>query len=374
MKKRLLSALLFTAALSLPAAAQTLPARPTPEGSGTRPAPRTSAAEIDDANNANNAASPEEVSKKITRFEKILAALPKFSGYAQIDYKMQFEGFSSSADQQGKALITVQDMYLRAKIRPQIHIWAGQFPVPLTIENYDISPGTLEVPNFSHAILKMVCRNAVSGYNTYGRDCGLQATGAFLHRDGWDMFTYNLALFNGSQMNRPDDNKSKDIVARLTFFPLRELRISGSVNWGEYTNNTVSKDYIPMTRYAAGFWYDSEHILVRAEYAHTGSSAAYTDKTTGEKTRGKVDEQMYYLIAGYKFKGKYMPVIRYDVFNGKRNTYLPGSVGKQQDFLVGFLYMPIPRLKAQAAWTLSKYSAAGAKNGNGFEVALIGFF
>ena len=139
MKKRLLSALLFTAALSLPAAAQTLPARPAPEGSGTRPAPRTSAAEIDDtndANDANDAASPEEVSKKITRFEKILAALPKFSGYAQIgytyqtnvggtdgknsssfnvkrmrliltgdisrtfDYKMQFEGFSSSADQQ----------------------------------------------------------------------------------------------------------------------------------------------------------------------------------------------------------------------------------------------------------------------------------
>ncbi|MCD8273909.1 MAG: OprO/OprP family phosphate-selective porin, partial [Alistipes sp.] len=290
------------------------------------------------------------------------------------DYKMQFEGFSSSADQQGKALITVQDMYLRAKIRPQIHIWAGQFPVPLTIENYDISPGTLEVPNFSHAILKMVCRNAVSGYNTYGRDCGLQATGAFLRRDGWDMLTYNLALFNGSQMNRSDDNKSKDIVARLTFFPLRELRISGSVNWGEYTNNTISKDYIPMTRYAAGFWYDSEHILVRAEYAHTGSSTAYTDKTTGEKARGRVDEQMYYLIAGYKFKGKYMPVIRYDVFNGKRNTYLPGSVGKQQDFLAGFLYMPVPRLKAQAAWTLSKYSAAGAKNSNTFEVTLIGFF
>lgn len=72
-------------------------------------------------------------------------------------------------------------------------------------------------------------------------------------------------------------------MARLTFFPFRELRISGSVNWGEYTNNTVSKDYIPMTRYAAGFWYDSEHILVRAEYAHTGSSAAYTDKTTGER-------------------------------------------------------------------------------------------
>ena len=49
-----------------------------------------------------------------------------------------------------------------------------------------------------------------------------------------------------------------------------------------------------------------------------------------------------------------MPVIRYDVFNGKRNTYLPGSVGKQQDFLVGFLYMPIPRLKAQASTSSSR--------------------
>lgn len=175
-------------------------------------------------------------------------------------------------------------------------------------------------------------------------------------------------------MNRPDDNKSKDIVARLTFFPLRELRISGSVNWGEYTNNTVSKDYIPMTRYAAGFWYDSEHILVRAEYAHTGSSAAYTDKTNrGKDTRqGRRTDVLPH--RRLQIQGQIHAVIRYDVFNGKRNTYLPGSVGKQQDFLVGFLYMPIPRLKAQAAWTLSKYSAAGAKNGNGFEVALIGFF
>lgn len=393
-------------------AAQTPAASPAQENSTPEtPATRTAAENSAPAAPApETTASLEEVSQKVTRFEKILAALPKFSGYAQVgytyqtnvggqagkssssfnvkrlrlimtgdisrtfDYKMQLEGFSSSADQQGKALISIQDMYLRAKIRPQIHIWAGQFPIPLTIENYDISPGTLEVPNFSHAILKMVCRNAVTGFNSYGRDCGVQATGSFLHRDGWDMLTYNLALFNGSQMNRPDDNKSKDIVARLSVFPIRDLRISGSVNWGEYTNNAVSKDYIPMTRYAAGFWYASEHILLRAEYAHTGASTTYTDKTTDERVRGKVDEQMYYVIAGYKFKGKYMPVVRYDVFDGKENTFLPNSVGKQQDFLVGFLYMPIPHLKAQATWTLSKYSAAGAKNNNTFELALIGFF
>lgn len=96
-----------------------------------------------------------------------------------------------------------------------------------------------------------------------------------------------------------------------------------------------------MTRYAAGFWWATANTSVRAEYAHTGSSAAYTDKTTG-KTRGKTN-RCTPTSSQAKFKGKYMPVIRYDVFNviTQRNTYLPGSVGKQQDFLVGFLYMPI---------------------------------
>lgn len=173
----------------------------------------------------------------------------------------------------------------------------------------------------------MVCRNAMSGYNTYGRDCGLQATGAFLHRDGWDMLTYNLALFNGSQMNRPDDNKSKDIVAR-SHSSSQELRISGSVNWRIPTTR-FRRTIHDATPPASG---TTANTSRRAEYAHTGSSAAYTDKTTGKKTRGKVDEQMYYLIAGYKFKGKYMPVIRYDVFNGKRNTYLPARSASSRTF------------------------------------------
>ncbi|MCD8273438.1 MAG: hypothetical protein LUC96_00400, partial [Alistipes sp.] len=154
MKKRLLSALLFTAALSLPAAAQTFTAHPIPEAPRTQPVSRTTAAqaasatvpqtppatvsetpvprtgpettsetapepasaapspqaprpdtpkppEISEADNApddtdvniaGNAdadASLREVSKKVSRFEKILAALPKFSGYAQVGYTYQ---------------------------------------------------------------------------------------------------------------------------------------------------------------------------------------------------------------------------------------------------------------------------------------------
>lgn len=348
--------------------------------------------------------------KEVKGIRKVLAALPRFSGYGQVgyqyetnrggvggdnastfmvkrvrlimtgdiskvfDYKMQLEGNSSSRGSDYKALITMQDWFFRAKICPALHIWAGQFPIPLTIENYDISPGTLETPDFSAAVNRMVCRNAVSGILTYGRDIGLQATGGFLWREGYSLLDYNLCLYNGAQMNSADDNQAKDIVARLTVRPIRDLRISGSVNWGEYPNAKFGK-YIPLTRYAVGAWYDSDGLMVRGEYAHAGA-----DTDFGEKGTARVDEHMYYVIAGYKIRGKYMPLLRYDVFDCKRNTCL-GGAGKQQDFLVGFLWTPLARLKVQADYTLStydanRYSAAdfGTKTGSKLQLMVIGYF
>lgn len=346
---------------------------------------------------------------EVKGLKKVLAALPKVSGYGQVgyqyetnragvdgdnastfmvkrlrviltgdiskvfEYKMQMEGFASSKGSDSKALISVQDLFLKAKVCPQLHVWVGQFPIPLTIENYDLSPGTLETPDFSFPVNKMVCRNAVSGILTYGRDIGVQATGGFLQRDGFAIIDYNLCIFNGAQTNGSDDNQSKDFVGRLTVRPIKNLRFSGSVNWGEYPNAKFSK-YVPMTRYAVGGWYDSPGLMVRAEYAHAGA-----DKSYGEN-RARVNEQMYYVVAGYKFKGKYMPLVRYDVFNSKENTCL-GGAGKQQDFLIGFMYQPISRLKVQADYILSKYEANknsaadfGTKTGNKLQLMVVGYF
>lgn len=356
------------------------------------------------------AGSLDTLRREVKGIRKILAALPRLSGYGQVgyqyetnrggvegadastfmvkrvrlimtgdiskvfEYKMQLEGNSTSRGSDSKALISMQDWYFKAKICPALQIWAGQFPIPLTIENYDISPGTLETPDFSAAINKMVCRNAVSGILTYGRDIGLQATGGFLRREGYSILDYNLCVYNGAQMNSADDNQAKDIVARLTVRPIRDLRISGSVNWGEYPNAKYGK-YIPMTRYAVGAWYDSAGLMVRGEYAHAGADTGF-----GEKGTARVDEHMYYVIAGYKIRGKYMPLLRYDVFDCKRNTCL-GGAGKQQDFLVGFLWTPLSRLKVQADYTLStydanRYSAAdfGTRSGSKLQLMVIGYF
>lgn len=352
--------------------------------------------------------------KEASGWEKVWAAMPKFSGYAQVgytyqtnvngadgvnsssfnvkrmrlimtgdisktfEYKMQLEGFSSSKGADNKALLSIQDMFLKAKISPALNIWAGQFPIPLTMENYDISPLTLEVPNFSSLVNKMVCRNAVTGFSSYGRDCGIQAEGGFWQRDGFSILNYNLVVYNGSQMNQSDDNGSKDIVGRITVRPIKDLRISGSVNWGQYTNSQFGK-YIPMTRYAVGAWYSCPNgLMVRGEYGHAGA-----DKTFGEGAdarTAKVDEQMYYVIAGYNIKGKYMPLVRYDVFDAKENTCI-GGAGKQQNVLVGFLWQPLSKLKVQADWTIQMYdsnknSAAdfGTKTGHMFELMVIGSF
>lgn len=396
MKKQLLSLLALAAIVAIPV---------------------TAAAQAD--SESSEAQSPQteemtmaEMSKKVTKFDKFLAALPKFSGYAQVgyqyqtnaggiedansstfmvkrmrlimtgdisktfEYKMQFEGFSSTKGVDNKALISVQDMFLKAKVSPALHFWVGQFPIPLTMENYDISPGTLEVPDFSLLVLNMVCRNAVSGVVTYGRDLGVQATGGFIKRNGFNIIDYNICVFNGSQMNISDDNKTKDIVARLTIRPLRDLRFSASVNWGEYVSkNKDFGKYVPMTRYAVGAWYnESNGLMVRSEYGHAGTSKNY------DAGRAKVDEEMFYATAGYNFAGKYMPVIRYDLDNIKQNTCL-GVAGKQQDFLVGFLWQPINHLKVQADYVCSMYDSNnysaenfGTKTGHKFQLMVIGYF
>jgi len=331
-------------------------------------------------------------------WQRVLAALPKVSGYAQVgyiyqddngidkstfavnrlrlilsgdisrvfDYRVQIEGFSSSKGSQNKALLSVLDAYVKAKVCPQFQIQVGQFPIPLTMENYDLSPLTLEVVNFSMLVNNMVCRNAVAGYTQYGRDCGIMASGGFAPREGFHVVNYNLAVFNGCQMNQPDDNKSKDIVARLTIKPLRDLWISGSFNWGEYVyrysdaaGQEAVDPYVDMTRYAVGAWYNTaEGLMVRGEYGRQHS------RTAG------ITEEMYYAIAGYRIAGKYMPLVRYDVCNDLENR----TVGKQTNLLFGFLWTPLKNLKVQTDYTVSLYSSDAKHTGNLLQLMVIGAF
>lgn len=280
------------------------------------------------------------------------------------DYKMQIEGFSNSLDANRKSLLSIQDMFVRAKVNDALHIWVGQFPIPLSMENYDISPGTLEVVNFSSIVLNMVCRNAVNGFTHYGRDCGIMATGDLLKKEDYSVINYNLCLYNGYQLNQVDNNKAKDVVGRVTFRPFKELRLSGSFNWGEYdyvTNvsgvRTVEAENVSMSRFVLGGWYQGKNLMIRSEYG------------TQKSDKANVKEQMYYVIAGYKFANKYMPIFRYDVMENKNVVD-----SKKSNYLIGLLYTPFPKLRVQLNYNMTDYELSSMKQAKTFEAMLTYFF
>lgn len=316
-----------------------------------------------------------------------LSLMPKFSGYVQagyiwhdnngdktstfkvnrlrlivtgnisktFDYTIQAEAFSNSVDGNKKALISILDMIVRAKLSPAFNIQVGQMPIPLSME-IGIAPGLLETVGFSSVLSKLVCTNAVTGVTNYGRDAGIMVSGSLFAKDGFSLLNYDLGVFNGSQANQTDNDSAKDIAARLTVQPCKELKISGSFNWGEYVMPKNSR-YASLTRYAAGAYYQGESLMIRSEYGYQYSAKA------------SVKQEMYYIVAGYNIAGKVMPILKYDVFNDKNVVD-----SKHNNYLFGVAYTPISRLKVQANYTITKYQHPTLDLGNKFELMVVGFF
>jgi len=311
---------------------------------------------------------------------KILTQMPKISGYVQtgynwgdangdnrssfqmkrmrlfidkkvsnmFDFRAQFEVFSGSTDSDyKKKVMTVMDAFVTAHVHKSLHFRAGQFYLPLGFENYDISPSTLEVVDFSNINLRMVCRNAVNTPNLidYGRDIGILAYGdLFENKDkGFSYLTYDVSLTNGYLPTLNDDNKSKDFVGRLTFRPVGKLRLMGSYGWSDAQGINIDKNpekYMQMHRIITGAWYfDPNGLTLRGEYGFQRS------KDAGVREMGA------YVLAGYKVD-KFLPVVRWEMYRDKENL---ASVVNKDNILVGCTYEVMNNVKFQLTYIHSIY-------------------
>ena len=285
-------------------------------------------------------------------WEKILANMPKISGYLQtgwnwaqdsydnshatssfqakrlrlimdgkkVDFRLQieaFNGIAGSTNGNGQKNLQVMDAFATWKVMPEFKIRAGQFYTPLGYENYDISPKTLETVDFSNIVYRMACRNPYE-YNfvDYGRDLGVMLMGdLFDSGKGFRYLHYDLALTNGSIPCKDDDNSSKDFYVSATVRPVKFFNIKATYNYGKYKDNSKIADgskYNPMHRFVVGAWYnDPQGIDLRAEYGLLKS------KVDGQK---RLDEQGAYVLAGYH-AGKWLPMVRWDMYRDKmQNT------------------------------------------------------
>lgn len=239
---------------------------------------------------------------------------PKF------DYKVQFE----------LAKPKLIDAYIRFKPTKAFNIQFGQFHVPFSLE------GPLN-PTKWETIETAKVADEITGLPDT-RDLGIAFYGQFAKaNDDHYLFDYSVGVFQGEGKNTDDANKSKDVIGRLKFFPIKELCLTGSYSYGE-----AGEEYIRNQRASAGAEYKGECLSFRSEYFwHQQGNGDLAIKNDG-----------FYALVAYNLD-KFAPVLRYNFYNQQVDGNLHAE---QSDYVVGLNYMPIKYVKLQLNYTLTTYS------------------
>lgn len=283
----------------------------------------------------------------------------------KLDYRVQLE-FASSPK--------IVDAYLQYRPFRQLNFKLGEYKIPFTIENTDYVPLKFELIEYPLALQRLMGfaepiggrmdGGVMQGGETLkdtGRDMGLTLHGSFFPCGERALLSYDVGVFNGAGINLRDNNRSKDVVARLTLRPVRGLTLSGSWYGGEY-----GADCLERQRVSAGVCYDRGRGVLRGEWI--GGRTGYA--ATEEYAAGTFDSSGWYVLGGVRLTPTLMPVVRYD-------TLLPDTASadsRQTNWTAGILWHPVRPLRCQLNYTYEHYAAPGMADRNVVAVMLTGIF
>ncbi|MDL2296415.1 OprO/OprP family phosphate-selective porin [Bacteroidales bacterium OttesenSCG-928-B11] len=292
---------------------------------------------------------------RLEKLEKVLSKLPKISGFVNFRYqysenmstfdirraRLDFKGdlspiFDYRLQVEFASNPTLLDGYMRAKIKPWLHIQAGEFKIPFTLEN-PYSPLKLEFIDMPSTITRFCSYQDLSGIRSNGRDVGVMVSGSFFKVKDFYRVEYALGVFNGSGINVRDNNKSKDVVGRINFYPIKDLTLSISGYVGEMVLDNQHL-YARRDRWSGGIRYENDKWSIRTEYVGGNTAGVHSDGV--------------YALAGYTFFGKLMPALRYDLFREDVNN--DNSI--QMDYAVAINYQPYKFLRCQLNYTYKTYA------------------
>lgn len=376
------------AASAAPASSASAPSAPAPASSGSAagtaaetPSLESLAAEV--------AALKAQAAARDARLDR----LPRLSGYVQAGYEWSDESSSFfikrvRLDLRGALARTLDyrvqlefasspkivDAYLHYKPFRQLNFKLGEYKIPFTIENTDYVPLKFELIEYPLALQRLMgfaepiggryVGGAMQGGETLkdtGRDMGLTLHGSFFPCGERALLSYDVGVLNGAGINLRDNNRSKDVVARLTLRPVRGLTLSGSWYGGEY-----GADCLERQRVSAGVCYDRGRGVVRGEWI--GGRTGYA--ATEEYAAGTFDSSGWYVLGGVRLTPTLMPVVRYD-------TLLPDTASadsRQTNWTAGILWCPVKPLRCQLNYTYEHYAAPGMTDRNVVAVMLTGIF
>lgn len=217
----------------------------------------------------------------------------------RVAYKMEIDVVRSPA---------LLDARLDYAPRPYAKVTVGQFKIPFSQENLDSDRDIIFIER------SLVGLSLVPGRDTSnnGRDIGAQLAGNVARGDGRPLFDYAVGVFNGAGINRRDDNRRKDLGARIVIHPFSGLSLAGDYYSGASGEKELSRE-----RAGVELAYVRKPYSLRAEYiwGHDGAVRKYG----------------WYSQFVYRFRPKWEALARFDTFDPKRhagkdvtNTYLFG--------------------------------------------------
>lgn len=275
----------------------------------------------------------------------------------KFDYRLQVDMASSPK---------ICDLYFRYKPFNELNVQLGQYKLPFSLENELYGPTKFEFIEYSYLTTYLVRNDGkFDGIKATGRDMGLQLYGGFIERDGFSIINYNIGVFNGCGINNKDNNRAKDVVARLIIKPIKGLSISGSYMYSYTTTKTTEKiiglnkdtqlpelqdinkvSNLCAPRWSVGAIYDVRHWIVRTEFAQ----ANFGGNTTNA----------FYALAGYHFEKPWTVAARYEFINDELHTL------DHQRITLGGVYKPYKflRLQLNATYEMDALNKKNTFGGN----------
>ena len=279
----------------------------------------------------------------------------------------------------------ILDMWVRYQPVKEFGVQFGQFKDPITFEA-SISPAKYDFIDFSYAVcnLAKMGSNDVAGLNVTARDMGFQLFGGFIHREGYSILNYNVGVLNGNGINAKDNNKSKDIFARLTVQPKRDLALALYYQWGEANLSHFSAEkyaeygwsgnpeYVATHRWGGGFEYDGKKAFARGEYIAglTGALASEGVYIEGGKSFNLPKN------GGMLWAGGMVDYFCRNCFDYIHRDTKNAAIDMRYSLCVG--YTPFKYLRIQLAYSLEhKINQTLSNNrhfGNGVKLMVTGAF
>ncbi len=212
-----------------------------------------------------------------------------------------------------------------SKFGPWANVTAGQFKVPFGLE--------LSTPCQSlHTINRSLVVNELA---SPFRDIGLMIWGgtSFGLRET-NVLKWKLTFTNGPGMNKMDNNRFKDITARIIISPWDFMDIGGSYKYGKVLNNDADDKLI---RYGADISVEKWNFLVQAEYiGGTDDGFKLEGGGCGQDPTivpfdGKTNKEGFFVMVLYDTPWNLQPVVKYEnydpdihKYNTMKNSYTLG--------------------------------------------------